>query len=328
MDLIAKAREILDHSYNPLFIYDDDVDGLTSFLILKKTWKKGEGYIAKSAPKLTKTKSVEEHDVTVILDKPQVDDELLKGTVIWVDHHPIQKVPGNVIYIHPQTINCESMPTAHLCQKIAQNPQTQWLEALGCASDYVLTDSAKELFLQHPQLGTWSDAPQEILYGTPFGKIIDLLLFNLKGKNQDVHKAIALMEKNTNILDLLNQEKNVYLYTRYKKIVSEYHEILNQAPAPKDGVLVYVYSENATSFSGELSNELASKHPNTCIIVARKKNDEFRGSLRASHLDASVLLEHALMGVDGYGGGHMHACGFCIKEDSWDLFLERLTHGN
>ena len=46
-------------------------------------------------------------------------------------------------------------------------------------------------------------------------------------------------------------------------------------------------------------------------------------SLRSSTLDLPPILEHALRGVEGYGGGHEHACGACVKVEDWDLFLEQ-----
>ena len=37
----------------------------------------------------------------------------------------------------------------------------------------------------------------------------------------------------------------------------------------------------------------------------------------------SGALEKALVGIEGYGGGHAQACGAVIKEQDWERFLEQ-----
>ena len=45
-------REELATAQNPLFFYDDDPDGLSSFLLLYRYKKEGKGVIVKTTPKL------------------------------------------------------------------------------------------------------------------------------------------------------------------------------------------------------------------------------------------------------------------------------------
>jgi hypothetical protein len=37
-----------------------------------------------------------------------------------------------------------------------------------------------------------------------------------------------------------------------------------------------------------------------------------------------AALEKALVGIDGYGGGHEYACGACIKVDDFPRFIENM----
>ena len=45
---VALLRKELETAQRPLFFYDDDPDGLTSFLLVYKVYREGRGEIANS----------------------------------------------------------------------------------------------------------------------------------------------------------------------------------------------------------------------------------------------------------------------------------------
>ena len=45
-------------------------------------------------------------------------------------------------------------------------------------------------------------------------------------------------------------------------------------------------------------------------------------SLRSKEIIIRTVLEKALEGVQGYGGGHEHACGANVKKEDFDRFIE------
>jgi len=47
---IKEIRQLLHQSERPLFLYDDDPDGVTSYLLLKRYCRKGRGIVVKSSP--------------------------------------------------------------------------------------------------------------------------------------------------------------------------------------------------------------------------------------------------------------------------------------
>ena len=49
---LQELREQLESSQNPLFLFDNDVDGLCSFLILRRSIDRGKGVAIKSYPDL------------------------------------------------------------------------------------------------------------------------------------------------------------------------------------------------------------------------------------------------------------------------------------
>jgi single-stranded DNA-specific DHH superfamily exonuclease len=80
------------------------------------------------------------------------------------------------------------------------------------------------------------------------------------------------------------------------------------------------------SFTGDLSNELLYRFPDKIILVGRKKGEDVRMSLRSKNILLPGILEKSLSGLEGYGGGHEHACGASIKETDFKEFIERIKN--
>jgi len=94
---LQEIKEHLEASQNPLFFFDNDVDGLCAFLILRRAIGRGRGVAIKSFPDLKEQylRKVEElmPDAIFILDKAELSKEFAeeveqKGIpMIWIDHH-------------------------------------------------------------------------------------------------------------------------------------------------------------------------------------------------------------------------------------------------
>ena len=103
---LQEIRDQLEASQNPLFFYDNDVDGLCSFLILRRALDRGKGVTIKSFPDLGKqyTKKIDElnPDLIIVLDKADLSPEFVdyaeeKGIpILWIDHHET-KTPKETI---------------------------------------------------------------------------------------------------------------------------------------------------------------------------------------------------------------------------------------
>ena len=78
------------------------------------------------------------------------------------------------------------------------------------------------------------------------------------------------------------------------------------------------------SFSGDLSNELIYRYPDKIVIVGREKSGEVRLSLRSMKKVLPPVIEKALIGVEGYGGGHEYACGANVKKEDFERFVESI----
>lgn len=327
---ITFIREELASAKNPLFFYDDDPDGLCSFLLLYKLHREGTGIVVKSAPKLDLKfyRKVEElnPDKIFILDLPLVEQEFVdkaKRPVFYLDHHQPQELK-NVNYYNPRCNDANAyLPTSFMAYQI--NPQELWIAAVGCLADYYMPDFIGQFIEKYPQLlDGLTDLPTA-LYQKPVGKLIRVFSFLLKGKLSEVKKSVKVLSRIKEPEELLNQTsaQGRFLYKRFEKINQKYELLLSQAKkqVSRSRILLFFYTENQWSFTSDLSNELSSLYPKKIIIIARKKSGEMKCSIRA-RINIDTILERALKGIGGYGGGHPQACGAVVKEEDWELFLQ------
>ena len=97
---LQEIKKHLEQAQNPLFFFDNDVDGLCSFLILQKAIGRGKGVAIKSFPDLNKNylRRIDElnPDYIFILDKAEVSEEFINGVhekaipIVWIDHHNVK----------------------------------------------------------------------------------------------------------------------------------------------------------------------------------------------------------------------------------------------
>lgn len=330
---INELRSFLDKSENPLFFFDDDADGLCSYLLFKRYIDRGKGVVIKTSPVLDVPflRKVEEYspDVVFILDKPKVSEDFISKVhvpLVWVDHHTPVEAKG-VKYFNPRVNDPDVyLPTSYVCYKVVK--QDLWIATCGVVGDWLIPDFIDDFMKEYPDLVEKTDNPGDILYKQPFGKIIRIFSFILKGKISEVNSSISILSKIKGPYEILNRttSKARYIYRRFEKINKEYQEILDKAikSATDDKILVFFYPSKKMSFTGDLSNELSYLFPDKLIIIGRKKGDDFRLSLRSKIHKLPKIIKKALENVEGYGGGHEYACGGNVKAKDLNKFVSNL----
>ena len=331
---INLARQHLDDCKRPMFFFDDDQDGLCSFLQLYKYKKKGRGFIVKTTPKITVDflKHVKEYnpDKVFILDIAMIDQEFLdeaRVPVVWIDHHgPFER--RNVNYFNPRTSKNDNHPTSYLCYQIAR--QEIWLAAVGCVADWFLPPFLDDFKKQFPDIiETDYKMPGDIIYNTKLGELIKIFSFVLKGKSSDVTKNINILTRIKTPYEILNQQtsQGKYILKKFRQVEKIYQplikEVLGNINETKDKFVHFIYQDDKTSFTSDLSNEAIYRNHDKIILIGREKNGEMKCSIRSTGLILPPLVEKALEGLDGYGGGHERACGLNIKKEHFDEFVER-----
>ena len=332
---IKKARDELDSCKNPLFLYDDDQDGLCSFLQMYRYKQEGKGVIVKTLPKIGTLflRHVEEYhpDKIFVLDIADIEQEFIdsaKVPVIWIDHHgPYQR--ENVKYFNPRLEGNDNFPTSFLCHQITNKKEDLWIAAIGCIADWFIPPFLDEFMKEYPDIidNSFKEVG-DIIFNTKLGKIIRVLSFILKGRTSEVQRCIRALAKMKSPYEILNgdTENGKMIYKRYSDANKEFEpllkDMLKEAAKSKD-LVFFKYPHDSTSFTSDLGNEAIYRFPEKVVIIAREKGDELKCSIRSSKINLKPIVEKSVSGLEGYGGGHEHACGLNIKTRDFPVFLER-----
>ncbi|MBW2973464.1 DHH family phosphoesterase [Candidatus Woesearchaeota archaeon] len=331
---IKQIKEELDTCKRPLFFFHDDQDGLASFLLLYKHVKEGKGLVLKAKPNLTEqyARKVEEYgaDKVFVLDIAMVDQEFIDKAgvpVIWIDHHPVLQ-RENVKYFNPRIKNENlNIPAAYLCYQVVK--EDMWIAMVGCLGDWYLPDFADEFREKYSDLMPEKyKTAREILFETKMSVLNKVFSFNLKGSTSEVLKSIKTMTRINSPYEILDQTtpKGKFVYKKYEKINKVYEELKERLLKQKTDkkVKVFKYTEDKLSLTKDLSNELMHLFPDSIIVLGREKSGELRCSIRAMSVDLKPIVEKALVDVEGYGGGHEHACGCAVKAHDFDKFISNI----
>ncbi|MCP3686322.1 MAG: hypothetical protein GY861_27070 [bacterium] len=329
----AQIRKELEECSRPLFFLHDDPDGLASFLLLYRFCKEGKAIIVKATPNIDDKyiRKVEEYcpDKIFVADIAIVQQEFIdtvKTPIVWIDHHePLERY--SVKYFNPRVEKKDdNIPASVLCYNAVQ--QDLWIAMVGAVGDWYFPDFAGEFVEKYPELlDKKIKDPETALFESKLGELCRVFSFVLKGKTEDALSCLRVLTRIESPSEILNQEtsKGKFIYKRYKQVNDKYQKLLATAEknAKKSKLLVYTYSDT-TSFTGDLANELLHKHPNRIILIGREKSGEIRMSIRSKKQTVPKRLEKALIGVQGYGGGHEYACGAAVKKEDFKRFVENL----
>lgn len=336
---VMEIKEEIDSCKRPIFFFDDDQDGLCAFLLLYRYKKEGKGVIVKSTPKIGREflRRVEEFspDKIFILDIADVDDDFLDKAnvpVVWIDHHGSKdKGRGRLKYFNPRVSKSDdNFPTSYLCYQAVE--QELWIASLGCVADWFLPPFLENFRKEFPlMIENNYKTVGDIIYNSNLGKLIRIFSFVLKGEMSQVTKCINILTRIKNPYEILNKESSQggFIYKRFEKINRDYEilfkDFADVIKKTKDRLVVYEYKDDKSSFTSDMSNEAVYRFPEKIIIVGRKKGDEMRCSIRSGKIILPFLVEKSLIGLDGYGGGHEHACGLSIKIIHFGEFVNRFS---
>ncbi len=329
---IKQVREELDNCTNPLFFFHDDADGLASFLQLFHLKKEGKGVIVKRS-NLQKgmMRKISEYgpDKVFVLDIAALDEDFVeecKVPIIWIDHHEPQHFDKVKIFNSRMNGVENNRPVAYLAYQIAQ--KDLWIAMVGCIGDWVLPEFAEEFSEKYPDLLPKDvKTPEDALFATKLGRLVKIMSFVLKGRQSDIMRAIEIMKKIDDPYDILEgkTEHGKKLHKFFNRINDQYESLRKMLKQSKQegNFIVFNYPNSETSFTKDLSNEVLFENPDKIVVIGRDDREEVKMSIRASNYILPPLLEEALSGFQGLGGGHEHACGARVRSDQFDDFMEK-----
>ena len=331
-DMINK--EIKD-SVRPIILFHDDADGLSSFLLVYRMVSDGRGIPVKSAPKVDdrfiKKANDYQGDKVFVVDVPILTQKFVDSVnkrIIWIDHHPIIDIKG-IRYYNPRFFK-KSYPVTHTIFKSIEEGRKDdiWIAMTGCIGDWFIPDFSKEFSKKYPDLYDINTKnPGDVLYKTGIGKLSRIFNFILKGKTSDIMKCVKTLTRIESPYEILNKEtpRGKFIYKYFEKIYKNYKILLNNALKNTEGDFIsFVYENKKFSFTSDLGTELSYRFPNKFIVIGRRKSGYIKCSLRSKDVNLQTFVEKAIEGLDGYGGGHEHACGANVNENDFNVFIKRL----
>jgi len=335
---LKEIREHLENAKNPIFFFDNDADGLASFLVLQRFIGRGRGVSLKGLPSLNKSyyKKAEDFnsDYIFVLDRPGVDDEVVelnkKGKnlpIVCIDHHKLDGEPNIENYYNTNLESGKSEPTSYLCYKATGKKEDMWLAVIGCLGDWYIPEFFEDFKKKYPELVSYPyKNPADIVYKTELGKIIMILNLSMKDTTTNVvilYKYLMnakgpkdILEENAKTKSFL--ERYEFLNKTVKKMVEKAEQDIDR----KNKFLFFTYSGDM-SLSQHISDELMSKHSDLRIAVGFIKGGYVKFSLRGEKI--RTIMMDAMKDIEGAkGGGHEFSCGAQMNAEHIDVFKKNL----
>ena len=331
---LTKIKGFLEASQNPIFLFDNDVDGLCSFLILRRALGRGRGVPIKSFPKLTDqyVRKVEEFgsDAVIILDKAEVSGDFIVAVnemgvpIMWIDHHKSESATELKSKVEFYSTYPEGEPTTAIAQKIFGRKEDDWLALVGCIGDVYKPSFAKAVEKSFPELYDYKISAFEALHSTEIGKIVRMLNFGMMDTTTNVINLVKYMFNIKSPYDLLEENPRTrQLHKRYSELNEIYERQIKKALGEMDEskeVLLFSYSGHI-SMSSEIANKLYYLYPKKMVIVCFKKPEKINISIRG--VGALKLTNKIVEKVGGaMGGGHEEATGAMVPPTGWEEFVE------
>ena len=324
----------LESAQRPLFFFHDDADGVCSFLLMYRHIMRGKGVMIKAVPVVDDKylKQVEDYgpDKIFILDLAVVEQSFIDKAgmpIIWIDHHePLNRT--GVSYYNPMVSGKnENNSVTELCYTVVK--KDIWIAAAGAIGDWQMPEFLRDFSQQYPALlNPEIKKPEEALFTSSIGHLVRIMNFTLKGSTADAMRAVKVMTRIDDPYEILDQKspRGKFIMKRFLSVNKHYEELIKKAlhAVKKEKLLLFSYADVKYSFTGDLANELLYRYPNKTILLCREQAGELRCSLRSAGKPILPALKKALSEVEGYGGGHEHACGCAVKVKDFERFTELL----
>ncbi len=338
---MSELREHLERAQNPVFLYDNDADGLCSFVLLRRWLGRGKGVAVRSYPDLDAgyAKRAQElgADAVFVLDKPLISQafidelDLLNIPCICLDHHDVEQDFGKKsqhFFMYNPSKNSgkqkSTEPVTFLVYSLTQRKEDLWIALMGCIADHYLPSFANEFGKQFPEYWGNVKEPFEAYYGTELGKIAQALGFGLK---DSITHVVALQ----NFLiacrypsETLSDNPHSWMASEsFKTIKGRYDRLVLESEKDIGKSLIFFTYGGETSMSANLANYLSYHYSPKTVVVGYVKGEITNLSLRGKGI--RMILERVLKKFpDARGGGHEDAVGARVKTGDLARFREAL----
>jgi single-stranded DNA-specific DHH superfamily exonuclease len=332
---IEEIKEHLENAKNPVFFFDNDPDGLCSFLILQRFLGRGRGVAIKSFPGLNEGyfKRVEEFraDYIFVLDKPLIDEDFIKLAekanipLIYIDHHNVSK-PNIRYYYNPYYNDKTNEPVSYVCYNVTKRKEDMWIALIGCLTDGFLPEFINDFKKNNSELIDYKYRNAfDILYNTKLGRITQIISFGMKDNTTNLVSMMKFLMKANNANDILEENSKTKTFLqRFSHINEKYQKLLKKAESSINGDIIFLTYSGDLSISQYTANEIFYRHPDKVVVVSYSNGGKANVSLRWNK-DIRTPTINAIKDIDGAtGGGHEHSTGAKIPADKFEVFKENL----
>jgi single-stranded DNA-specific DHH superfamily exonuclease len=350
---VKEIREHLEKAQNPVIFFDNDCDGLMSFVMVRKFMERGKGVAVKSTFDESYFRKIEEFnsDYVFILDRPNVSKGFIKRVVekgipvVWIDHHDVPKkdlitldefdnsekiliedISKDLIFYFNPCSNSDAEPVSYLVYKTLGKKEFMWMSMIGCIADNFIPEFAKDFAKDYPEL--WKVNAKEafdLLYNNDLGKIIHLLDFALKDRTTNVVAMLNFLNSVKSPFEILKEDsRNLGIHSRYKKVHSIYSKLIERAKkiARRSSKVIFFEYGGELSISANLSNELSYCFPGKVVVVAYVRGAFVNVSIRGPIDVRKIILDVLKFFPNATGGGHKNAVGVRISLSDLKKFKE------
>jgi single-stranded DNA-specific DHH superfamily exonuclease len=334
---IFEIREHLARAQNPVIFYDNDVDGLCSYVLLRRFLGRGKGVAVKSHPDINPNyaRKVQElgGDYVFVLDRHSLGKEFvdeiknLQIPIVWIDHHDVEDVNydyENIFYFNPMKNKKRSNePTTYLIYKTTNKKEDLWIALMGCVADHYLPKFSKDFAKKYPEYwGKNIKKPFDAYYSTGLGRFAKSLSFGLKDTITHVVQLQNFLINVRNPSDIeLELDSSSAFAKKYKEIYKKYSVLLEKAKnCVEDGIVFFNYGGDM-SMSSDIADYLSHIFEEKVIVVAYSSGPITNISMRGKNVRKMLLQIIDELGK-GTGGGHEEAVGARIETKDLEMFRE------
>ena len=331
---ILEIREHLEKAQNPVFFYDNDADGLCSYVLLRRYIGRGKGVCIRSHTDIDEgyARKAQElnADYVFVLDRPHLGkgfvEEIskLQLPIVWIDHHDGKNIYNykNLFVYNPLNGSpSTSEPVVYWSYKIANRTEDIWIAIMGCIADHHMPDFATEFSERYPEYwGKDLEEPFDAYYGTEIGKLARAIGYGLKDSITHVVQMQNFLISCRTPSDVEQELEATRAFgKKYRELSEKYNLLLEKAKKCESEKMVFFNYGGDMSISAEISNELSHLYSGKIIVVAYSAGPLTNISLRGDNVKG--ILEKVLSKLENAsGGGHRDAVGSRIRTEDLEKF--------
>ncbi len=332
---IAEIREHLEAAQNPVFFYDNDADGLCSYVLLRRFIDRGKGVAVRSHPDIDSgyVRKIQElnADYIFVLDRPFLGQNFVEEVrklnlpIVWIDHHDVDFTDYDYdkIFLYNPTRNKKSKssePVTYWSYKVSNREEDVWLAIMGCIADHYMPEFYKIFAKRWPEYWGKVKKPFEAYYETGIGLCARAISFGLKDSVTHVlylQRFLISAKSPSEIFEEI--DSNSPFGRKYKELKKKYDSLVERASKEAGKNLLFFSYGGDLSISSDISNELSHRFPNRYIIVAYSNGAASNLSLRG--VGVRRIINKILKKFENStGGGHDEAVGARIQTADLERF--------